>query len=533
MFSVKRRFFRDLQRDRWAVRYLELQLYGSNLWMGVVSLDQGYVVQMQGITKEFPGVVALNGVDFNLKRGEVHALVGENGAGKSTLIKILSGAYEMDRGEIRINGQKVNISSPRHSQELGISVIYQEFNLVPYLSVAENIFLGRESMSNGVFINNKENRAKAQELLDRLELEISIDDTVADLGVAQQQMVEVAKALSMQASIIVMDEPTSALGNREIEQLFRTIEKMKSEGISIIYISHRLEELWQIADRVTVLRDGQFITTSDMETMDKDQLIKYMVGRDLTEQFPERNVSLGEEILRVENLSKKGVLENISFNLRKGEVVGFAGLVGSGRTELMRCLFGADRFEQGKIYLEGREIEIKSPRDAIGHGIGFITEDRQRQGLMLVRPVKENITVTALDRVISNLLIDHSEERRIAEDLVDKLRIRTPGLEQEVRYLSGGNQQKVVISKWLLEKAKILIFDEPTRGIDVGAKKEVYSLINELVGQGVGVIMVSSELPEILGMSDRIYVMSEGRITGELGSQEATQEKILQYATEE
>ena len=336
MFSVKRRFFRDLQRDRWAVRYLELQLYGSNLWMGVVSLDQGYVVQMQGITKEFPGVVALNGVDFNLKRGEVHALVGENGAGKSTLIKILSGAYQMDRGEIRINGQKVNISSPRHSQELGISVIYQEFNLVPYLSVAENIFLGRESMSNGVFINNKENRAKSQELLDRLELEISIDDTVADLGVAQQQMVEVAKALSMQASIIVMDEPTSALGNREIEQLFRTIEKMKSEGISIIYISHRLEELWQIADRVTVLRDGQFITTSDMETMDKDQLIKYMVGRDLTEQFPERNVSLGEEILRVENLSKKGGLENISFKLRKGEVVGFTGLVFSVSTEMMR-----------------------------------------------------------------------------------------------------------------------------------------------------------------------------------------------------
>lgn len=501
--------------------------------MGVVSLDQSYVVEMKGIRKEFPGVVALDNVGFNLRKGEVHALVGENGAGKSTLIKILAGAHQADHGDVYVNGQKVNILSPRHAQELGISVIYQEFNLIPYLSVAENIFLGRESMSARYFINNRDNRARAREVLDRLELDVDVDETVAELGVAQRQMVEVAKALSMQANIIVMDEPTSALGNREIEQLFKTIEKMKAQGISVIYISHRLEELWQIADRVTVLRDGQYIATTDIDKLDKEQLIKQMVGRDLTEQFPERNVRIGEEMLRVENLSKAGVLKDVSFRVRRGEVVGFAGLVGSGRTELMRCLFGADRFDTGKVYLNNQEVQIKSPRDAISHGIGFITEDRQGQGLMLVRPVKENITITALDQVIKKLFIDYEEETNVAGDMVERLRIRTPGLEQEVRYLSGGNQQKVVIAKWLLEKARILIFDEPTRGIDVGAKKEVYSLINELVGQGVGVIMVSSELPEVLGMSDRIYVMSAGRITGELSAQEATQERILEYATKE
>jgi ribose transport system ATP-binding protein len=506
---------------------------GGIHWMGVVSLDQSYVVEMKGIRKEFPGVVALDNVGFNLRKGEVHALVGENGAGKSTLIKILAGAHQADHGDVYVNGQKVNILSPRHAQELGISVIYQEFNLIPYLSVAENIFLGRESMSGRYFINNRDNRARAREVLDRLELDVDVDETVAELGVAQRQMVEVAKALSMQANIIVMDEPTSALGNREIEQLFKTIEKMKAQGISVIYISHRLEELWQIADRVTVLRDGQYIATTDIDKLDKEQLIKQMVGRDLTEQFPERNVRIGEEMLRVENLSKAGVLKDVSFRVRRGEVVGFAGLVGSGRTELMRCLFGADRFDTGKIYLNNQEVQIKSPRDAIGHGIGFITEDRQGQGLMLVRPVKENITITALDQVIKKLFIDYEEETNVAGDMVERLRIRTPGLEQEVRYLSGGNQQKVVIAKWLLEKARILIFDEPTRGIDVGAKKEVYSLINELVGQGVGVIMVSSELPEVLGMSDRIYVMSAGRITGELSAQEATQERILEYATKE
>lgn len=496
-------------------------------------MGENYSLQMKGITKEFPGVLALNNVDFNLKEGEVHALIGENGAGKSTLIKILSGAHQMDRGEIFINNKKVAIQNPRHAQELGISVIYQELNLVPYLSVYENIFLGREHMRNKYFIDHKENKLKAKALLEALEIKIDLEQTVAELSVAQQQMIEVAKALSMNANIIVMDEPTSALGNREIEQLFKTIKKLKSRGISIIYISHRLEELWEIADRVTVLRDGQYVATSDLKAMTKDELIKLMVGRDLTEQFPKREVALGEEVLRVEGLSRRGVLDDISFNLRRGEVVGFAGLVGSGRTELMRCIFGADRFEQGTIYIEQNAVEIKSPQDAIKHGIGFITEDRKRQGLMLIRPVKENITITDLDQFIKHLFIDHGQEEKTAEDLVEKLKIKTPGMEQEVRNLSGGNQQKIVIAKWLLKNAKILIFDEPTRGIDVGAKKEVYNLINLLVKNGAAVIMVSSELPEIIGMSDRVYVMSHGRITGELTAQEATQEKILAYATKE
>lgn len=496
-------------------------------------MSENYILQMIGITKRFPGVLALNNVDFHLKKGEVHALIGENGAGKSTLIKILSGAHQMDRGEIYLNNKKVDIQNPRHSQEHGISVIYQEFNLIPYLSVAENIYLGRESMKNKHFIDNKENRLKAKEILAELDLQIDLDHIVAELGVAQQQMIEVAKALSMNATIIVMDEPTSALGDREIEQLFKTIKKMKDRGISILYISHRLEELWDIADRVTVLRDGQYIATSDLKTINKDELIKQMVGRDLTEQFPKRAVELGEEILRVEELSRKGVLTNISFNLRKGEVVGFAGLVGSGRTELMRCIFGADRFDRGKIYIENKVVEIKSPKDAIECGIGFITEDRKKHGLMLVRSVKENITITDLNQIIKHIFIDQDKEEKISEELVNQLRIKTPSIEQEVRYLSGGNQQKIVIAKWLLQKAKILIFDEPTRGIDVGAKKEVYTLINNLVENGVGVIMVSSELPEIMGMSDRVYIMSHGRITGELASGEATQEKILKYATKE
>lgn len=496
-------------------------------------MEKGLVVEMKGIYKEFPGVLALNNVDFNLRRGEVHALVGENGAGKSTLIKILAGAHQLDRGEIYIRGQKVHIAGPRHAQELGISVIYQEFNLVPYLSVAENIFLGREAMSSSLLINNRENRARAQEILERLELDIDPDEPVAALGVAQRQMVEVAKALSMNASIIIMDEPTSALGNREIEQLFKTIAKMKESGISIIYISHRLEELWQIADRVTVLRDGQYIATSPIGAVDRDQLIKQMVGRDLTEQFPRRHVEIGEEVLRVERLSRAGVLKDISFSLRRGEVVGFAGLVGSGRTELMRCLFGADRFDAGRVFLNGQEVQIRTPRDAIKNGIAFITEDRQRQGLMLIRPVKENMTITALNKLTKRVFINSAAETGAALEMVEKLKIRTSGLGQEVRYLSGGNQQKVVIAKWLLEKARILIFDEPTRGIDVGAKKEVYGLINELAAQGAGIILVSSELPEVLGMSDRIYVMSEGKITGELGAHEATQERILEFATKE
>lgn len=496
-------------------------------------MSNNYLLEMKGITKKFPGVLALDKASFNLRKGEVHALIGENGAGKSTLIKILSGAYQMDEGEIIINNEKVSIQNPGEAQELGISVIYQEFNLIPYLTVAENIFLGRESMKNRCLIDTKDIIDNSKKILDDLDLGLAPDKIVNELGVAKQQMVEVAKALSMNSRIIVMDEPTAALGDHEIEQLFKTIKELKKRGISIIYISHRIEELWEIADRVTVLRDGQYIATTDIKEINKDKLIKQMVGRDLTEQFPVRKSAVGQEILRVDGLSQEGLLKDISFNLKKGEVLGFAGLVGSGRTELMRCIFGVDKYNDGKIFIDNKEVSINNPKAAIRQGIGFITEDRKSQGLILVRSIKENITITDLNQVIDNGFINYKEEQKLTEDFINKLKIKTPSIEQEVRYLSGGNQQKVVLAKWLLQEAKILIFDEPTRGIDVGAKKEVYNLINSLVQNGVGVIMVSSELPEVMGMSDRILIMSHGRITGELSAPEATQEKILNYATKE
>lgn len=491
------------------------------------------ILMMKNITKSFPGVLALDRVYFELKKGEVHALVGENGAGKSTLIKIISGAYQKDSGEIIFNNEIVEIKNPRHAQEIGISVIYQEFNLIPHLTIGENIFLGREPMVYSKVIADNIINKETKKILNELDLDLDPDIKVAELGVAMQQMVEVAKALSMDAEIIIMDEPTAALGEHEIEQLFKTITRLKEKGISIIYISHCLSELWEIADRVTIFRDGQYIATSNIEDTDKETLIKQMVGRDLKEQFPDRNSLIGQEILRVENLTREGMLSNISFNLKAGEVLGFAGLVGSGRTELMRCIFGADYFEKGDIYINGNKVNINSPGDGIKNGIGFITEDRKKQGLVLIRSIKENITITDIKQVMKGIFINYIKENEIANDFVDKLKIKTPSNEQEVRYLSGGNQQKVVLAKWLLQKTKILIFDEPTRGIDVGAKKEVYSLINNLTNHGVGIIMVSSELPEIIGVSDRILVMNHGCITGELSAEEATQEKILNYATKE
>lgn len=496
-------------------------------------MSNSYLLEMKNITKEFPGVLALDRANFNLRKGEVHALMGENGAGKSTLIKILSGAYQMEQGEIIINNEKVNIQNPGEAQKLGISVIYQEFNLVPYLTVAENIFLGRESMKNTCLIDTKDIIKNSRKILDDLDLGLAPDKLVNELGVAKQQMVEVAKALSMNSRIIIMDEPTAALGDHEIEQLFKTIKGLKKRGISIIYISHRIEELWEIADRVTVLRDGQYIATTDINEMNKDKLIKQMVGRDLTEQFPLRNSTAGREILRVEGLFQEVLLKDISFDLKKGEVLGFAGLVGSGRTELMRCIFGVDNYNEGKIFIDNEEVSINNPKDAIRQGIGFITEDRKSQGLILLRSIKENITITDLNQFIDNGFINYKKEQKLTKDFINKLKIKTPSIEQEVRYLSGGNQQKVVLAKWLLQEARILIFDEPTRGIDVGAKKEVYNLINRLVENGVGIIMVSSELPEVMGMSDRVLIMSHGRITGELSAREATQEKILKYATKE
>lgn len=491
------------------------------------------VLRMRGITKHFPGVLALDNVDFELQKGEVHALLGENGAGKSTLIKILAGAYTLDQGAIYLHGKQTSVLSPKHALELGISVIYQEFNLVPTLTVGENIFLGREPMASASLIDRKKIVSDSQAILEELKIDLDPETRVDELGVAMQQMVEVAKALSMEAEIIVMDEPTASLGENEIAELFATIHRLKERGVSVIYISHRLQELPAIADRVTVLRDGKKIATRNVGDTDLNQLIHLMVGRTLSEQFPKTPASIGREVLRVEGLTWGKKLTDISFTLHEGEVLGFAGLVGSGRTELMRCLFGAQSYDMGQIYLDGVPVRIKSPQDAVQLGIGFITEDRKKQGLFLGLSVAENITVTDLDQVMNGMFIDYGRERVVGAEYVQSLQIKTPAVEHLVRYLSGGNQQKVALAKWLFSHARILIFDEPTRGIDVGAKVEVYNLINQLGQAGVGVIMVSSELPEIIGMSDRILVMCRGRLTGELLRSEATQDKIVECATKE
>jgi ribose transport system ATP-binding protein len=485
---------------------------------------------MTQIDKRFPGVHALSKVDFDLRQGEVHVLLGENGAGKSTLIKILCGAYQPDSGEILLHGKPVRIESPHDGQMQGISVVYQEFNLIPLLSVAENIFMGRQPMKNGMIDWNKMNQDAAR-LLAELHVDIDPRVQVRSLGVAQQQMVEITKALSLNASIIVMDEPTAALTEREIDELFRTIRTLKEKGVSIIYISHRLEEVGVIGDRVTVLRDGQLVGTAEVKDVTIDDMIRMMIGRTLKDKFPKQNVECGDELLRVENLGRGDVVRNVSFSLRRGEILGIAGLVGSGRTELARLIFGADEHDTGKIFVEGKEVKISSPADAIRHGIGFLTEDRKAQGLVLKMTVGQNITLSAMDALFpDSMLLQPRLERQVADRYVRDMRVRTPSLEQKVQFLSGGNQQKTVIAKWLCSRSRILIFDEPTRGIDVGAKVEVYQLMTELIRQGAGVIMISSEMPEVLGMADRIMVMHEGEVAGFLTREEATEEKILRYA---
>lgn len=489
------------------------------------------VLKMVGITKQFPGVLALDSVNFEVERGEIHALVGENGAGKSTLLKILAGAITMDKGEILLEGKPVRFSSPLDAINMGIAVIYQEFNLVPYLSAGENIFLGREPRKFNGFVDFKTLHAKAQAILDRIGANFSSREIVSNLSVAQQQMTEIAKALSQNARIIAMDEPTSALTDREVEHLFEIARSLKQEGVAIIFVSHRLEEIFQIADRITVLRDGKYVGTKRVEETNRDEVITMMVGREIKEKIPKRPAKIGEEILRVEGLTRKGVFSDISFTLHKGEVLGLAGLVGSGRTEIARAIFGADPIDAGKIYLEGKEVRIRNPQDAIRLGIGLLTEDRKRYGLVLPMTVRENTTLANLMEVAIRGFINFPKERAVAKKYVEELSIKTPSIEQIARNLSGGTQQKLVLAKWLFTKSKVLIFDEPTRGIDVGAKVEIYELMNQLAERGVGIIMISSELPEVLGMSDRILVIHEGKIAGELKREEATQEKIMHLAT--
>jgi len=491
-------------------------------------------LEMRGISKKFPGVKALDSVDFEIRRGEVHALIGENGAGKSTLIKVLTGAYKKDAGQIFLEGKEVDIFNPRKAIEIGISAIYQELNLSPHFSAAENIFLGRE-LKKGLkivnFIDWKQARYKAKELLNELGQNIDITIPVKELGIGQQQMVEIAKAISTNARIIIMDEPTSSLSMGETRELFNAMSRLKQKGISIIYISHRLEEVFEICDRVTVMRDGKKISTMETSDTNKAELIKNMVGRTLKQQYPKVKTVKGEEALRVEKLSRKGEFEDISFTAYSGEILGISGLVGAGRTEIVRSIFGADTKDSGNIYVFGQKCNINSPIDAMNQGIALLTEDRKSQGLILQQDIVRNITISNLHNFIQTFMLDIESMFNTSKKLSKKLNVKTPSLLKKVNELSGGNQQKVVIAKWLCYDAKIFIFDEPTRGIDVGAKVEVYNIMNELVSQGACVIMISSELPEILGMSDRIIVVSDGRITGKFSREEANQELIMKAAT--
>lgn len=491
------------------------------------------LLELKNIYKGFFGIKVLKSIDLDIKPAEVHVLLGENGAGKSTLIKIMTGAYSKDEGEIYWEGKKVEINGPSDAMNLGIATIYQELNLIPELTVYENMFLGREIKSNGRFslLNRREMKKKAVECLKLVGQDISPDQKVSLLGIGKQQLVEIAKALTMNAKLIIMDEPTASLSESEVEQLLQTVEELRKRGIAIVYISHKLEELKRIGDRITILRDGSKVETLPVKEVSTDQMIKLMVGRDLDEKYPKENFMLGDEGLRVEKLRLKGSKNEISFTAYQGQILGISGLVGAGRTEVARGIFGVDPIESGKVYVFGQETNIKSPKDAINAGLAFITEDRKSEGLILDQSLEFNMTIASLERFKKGLLIEPAQMKKKAENYIKGLQVRPGDIGKHARKLSGGNQQKVVIAKWLATEAKVFIFDEPTRGIDVGAKVEVYRLINSLVQNGAVVIIISSELPELLGICDRILVMNEGEITADLLREEADQEKIMKAAT--
>jgi ribose transport system ATP-binding protein len=489
------------------------------------------VIEMRRITKTFPGVVALDNVDFDCCCGEVHAVVGENGAGKSTLMKILSGVYEPDSGEILLNGKVVRISSPYVAQQLGISIIYQELNLLPDLNVAENVFLGRESRNYLGLLDPHSLEKRAQEVLHRLGVDIHPRTPLRRLTVAQQQMVEIAKALSLNASVVIMDEPSAALGGQDLQRLFEVIEVLKKQNVTVIYISHRLAEIWEVADRVTVFKDGKVVGTSPVSEIDRPTLVRQMIGRVFAETFPPRGGPPGKEALSIQNLSSGHALQEITLNVHRGEIVGLAGLTGSGRTELARAIFGARRIDQGEIFISGKPVKLKNPRDALKNNIGFLTEDRNEEGLVLGLSVQHNAALPSLNQRQRLGILNLSAEEKVVKQKVDELSIRTPSLGQGVEFLSGGNRQKVVLAKWLITNPELLIFDEPTRGIDVGAKSEIWHLMRSLADQGKAILMISSELPEVIGMSDRIYVMHRGRTVGELEGKTATEEQVMMLAT--
>jgi len=490
-----------------------------------------YILELKNITKIFPGVKALDKVNFQLKQGEIHALMGENGAGKSTFIKVITGVHRADGGEMFLDGRKVDFRSPVDGQKAGIAAIYQHVTSYPDLTVAENIFINHEIRKGG-FLDWKSMNRTADELLKQLDSDFSSTEKMGNLSVAQQQMVEIAKALSTNARIIIMDEPTAALTKNESEQLYRITEKLRDDGKSIIFISHRLEDMYRLASRVTVFRDAQYIGTYDVDGLAQDDLIKAMVGREITDLTPKpENVSIGEEILRVEHLSRTGYFKDVSFNVRAGEIVGFTGLVGARRTEVCQCVFGVEHYDQGKVFVEGREVHIKGPADAMKLGIGLLTEDRQHQGLILSWGIGRNITLAELGKYsVKGLFTSDRIEDPVAKKLAEEVGVKAVTIFDKASSLSGGNQQKVVVAKALASELKLLIMDEPTKGVDVGAKAAIYEIMGELVKQGMAIIMVSSEMQELLGMIDRTYVMCDGRITGELSREEATQEKILELA---
>ena len=489
------------------------------------------ILRLENVTKNFPGTLALAEVNFDLEAGEVHALAGENGAGKSTLIKIISGIYQPDSGSIYLNGNLVNLKNALFAQKHGIASIYQEPTIFPDLSVAENIYMGHQECSPITRrLNWKKMYYNAQQLLESLELDLDPRTKVRNLSAAEQQLAEIVKALSLNSQILIMDEPTSALTLNEVTSLFKIIRHLKSLGKSIIFISHRIEEIFEIADRVTVLRDGHYIGTNNISTVTVDELIKMMIGRTLNELFPKKFAKRGEPILKVEAFSKERQFNDITFKLHKGEILGFYGLIGAGRSELARAIFGLETPDSGKVFVNNEQVHIRNPRMTMKHGVAYLPEDRQHQGLILQMNITNNITLPILDQFIKMGLVDAAKETKVAKKYADILDVRASGLWNKVMQLSGGNQQKVVLAKWLATNPQILILDEPTRGVDVGAKASIYKFMSELALQGIAIIMISSELPEILGMSDRIIVMCEGRITGEFTREEASQEKIISAA---
>lgn len=488
-------------------------------------------IEMRGIDKSFGSNQVLKQAGFTLESGEVHALMGENGAGKSTLMKILTGVYTKDAGTVLVDGKEVNYKNPQEAEKAGIVFIYQELNVMFDLTVEENLFMGKEIHGKFGICDKKAMQKKAQEALNTLGVDISPKTVMSELSVGQQQMVEICKALMADAKVIIMDEPTAALTQSETVALFKVIESLRKKGVSMVYISHRMEEIFELCDRITVLRDGSYIGVKNIPETNMNEIVKMMIGREIGERYPSRDVKIGKEVLKVKGLTRKGTFHDVSFSVRAGEVLGVSGLMGAGRTEIMQAIFGNLSYESGTIEIDGKEVKISNPRQAMEHGIGFITEDRKTEGLMLDKSIRENISLCNLGRISKSSVISKEAEKDMVAEAIKDLHIKCFGPFHECNNLSGGNQQKVVLAKWILTNPKILILDEPTRGVDIGAKKEIYNIINKLAAQGVAIIMVSSELPEVLGMSDNIMVVREGEVRGIISYEEANQERVMTLAT--